>query len=66
MRASFLATLFLPVLFVQAQNQPQVKINYFENLPARLFFFDDATVRGSITTSRDTPRVLFALECCIP
>lgn len=27
-----------------ATGQPQSTINYFDNLPARLFFFDDATV----------------------
>ena len=53
MRASFIATLLLPALFVQAQNDPQVTVNRFENLPARLFFFDDATVRPNIYTSRD-------------
>ncbi len=40
-----LATLLLSFLFVNAQNPPEVKINYFENLPAKLYFFDDATVR---------------------
>ena len=39
------ATLLLSSLFVYAQNAPEVKTNYFQNLPARLYFFDDATVR---------------------
>lgn len=43
MRAYFLLALLL-ALFVQAQNQPEVKVNHFQNLPARLYFFDDATV----------------------
>jgi hypothetical protein len=60
MRASFLAALLLPAFFVKAQNDPQVTVNRFENLPARLFFFDDATVRPNISTSRDAPRPLFA------
>jgi hypothetical protein len=55
MRASFLAALLLPVLFIKAQNDPQVTVNRFENLPARLFFFDDATVCPNISTSRDAP-----------
>ncbi|KAH8981343.1 Oligoxyloglucan reducing end-specific cellobiohydrolase [Lactarius akahatsu] len=38
-----LATLLLSFLFVHAQNPPEVKINRFENLPAKLYFFDDAT-----------------------
>ena len=50
MRVSFFAALLLPTLLVQAQNDPQVTVNRFENLPARLFFFDDATVRPSIST----------------
>jgi hypothetical protein len=50
MRVSFFAALFLPSLLVQAQNDPQVTVNRFENLPARLFFFDDATVRPDIST----------------
>jgi hypothetical protein len=61
MRASFLATLLLPALFVQAQNDPQVTVNRFQNLPARLFFFDDATVRPNIPTSR-TPSDLYLLR----
>src|SRR5260221_1684264 len=53
MRARFFATLLLlPALFVQAQNLPEVKVNYFQNLPARLYFFDDATVRGHISNNR--------------
>ena len=60
MRVSFLAAILLPTLFAQAQNDPQVTVNRFENLPARLFFFDDATVRPNISTSRDAPRALFA------
>ncbi len=39
-----LAALFLSSLLVLAQNSPQVKINHFENLPARLYYFDDTTV----------------------
>jgi hypothetical protein len=50
MRVSFLAAILLPTLFAQAQNDPQVTVNRFENLPARLFFFDDATVRPNIST----------------
>ncbi|KAH9989911.1 Oligoxyloglucan reducing end-specific cellobiohydrolase [Russula compacta] len=42
MRAYLLLALLL-ALFVQAQNQPEVKVNHFQNLPARLYFFDDAT-----------------------
>ncbi|KAI9439495.1 Oligoxyloglucan reducing end-specific cellobiohydrolase, partial [Lactarius psammicola] len=38
-----LATLLLSFLSVYAQNPPEVKINHFENLPAKLYFFDDAT-----------------------
>ncbi|KAF8489994.1 Oligoxyloglucan reducing end-specific cellobiohydrolase [Russula emetica] len=60
MRASFIAALLLPALFVQAQNDPQVTVNRFENLPARLFFFDDATnvayhdiIRGDLFMSND-------------
>jgi hypothetical protein len=57
MRVSFLAALLLPALLVQAQDDPQVTLNRFENLPARLFFFDDATVRPNICTSRDAPEL---------
>jgi hypothetical protein len=60
MRVSFLAALLLPTLLVLAQNNPQVTVNRFENLPARLFFFDDATVRPNLSTSRDAPRALLA------
>lgn len=59
MRATFLVTLLtliLPVFFVQAQTEPQVKVNHFQNLPARLYFFDDATVRARLFISRDTCR----------
>src|SRR6266581_6970218 len=52
MRACFFATLLLLLaLFVQVQNQPEVKVNYFQNLPVRLYFFDDATVRGHISNN---------------
>ncbi|KAI0057638.1 Oligoxyloglucan reducing end-specific cellobiohydrolase [Artomyces pyxidatus] len=50
---------FLLLLVVQAQ-QPEVQVNYFHNLPARLYFFDDATyvayhdvVEGNIYISSD-------------
>jgi hypothetical protein len=39
------ATLLLSSLLVYAQNSPEVTTNYFENMPAKLYFFDDATVR---------------------
>ncbi|KAI0248766.1 Oligoxyloglucan reducing end-specific cellobiohydrolase [Lactifluus subvellereus] len=38
-----LATLLILACFTHAQNQPQVKVNYFQNLPAKLFSFDDTT-----------------------
>lgn len=39
------ATLLLSSLLVYAQNLPEVKTNHFQNLPAKIYFFDDATVR---------------------
>ncbi|KAI0262354.1 Oligoxyloglucan reducing end-specific cellobiohydrolase [Gloeopeniophorella convolvens] len=64
MRAGLLLSLvavLLPALFVHAQNKPpEVKINYFQNLPAKLYFFDDATyvayhdiVEGDLFISSD-------------
>ncbi|OBZ73619.1 Vacuolar protein sorting/targeting protein 10 [Grifola frondosa] len=51
--------LFLYFSFVNAQ-QPQSSVSYFQNLPARLFFFDDTTyaiyhdvVEGNVYVSPD-------------
>ncbi|KAI0041822.1 Oligoxyloglucan reducing end-specific cellobiohydrolase [Auriscalpium vulgare] len=51
--------LLLPGFLVRAQ-QPEVQLSYFHNLPARLFFFDDATyvayhdvVEGNLYLSSD-------------
>ena len=51
-----LAILLILACFTHAQNLPQVKVNYFQNLPAKLYFFDDTTVRGALSIMRDTPR----------
>jgi hypothetical protein len=61
MRASFLlsfASLFLLPCVTHAQNLPQVKVNYFKNLPANLYFFDDATVRSVSYLTRGTRSTL--------
>ena len=34
------------VSIVSAAGQPEISINTFRNFPARLFFFDDSTVRS--------------------
>ncbi|KAI0750610.1 Oligoxyloglucan reducing end-specific cellobiohydrolase [Irpex lacteus] len=41
--AVFLWSLLVLASFVIAQREPESTISYFQNLPARLFFFDDTT-----------------------
>ncbi|KAH8994731.1 Oligoxyloglucan reducing end-specific cellobiohydrolase [Lactarius hatsudake] len=48
-----LATLLLSFLFSHTQNPPEVKINYFENLPAKLYFFDATYVAYHDPIRRD-------------
>jgi hypothetical protein len=62
MRVSFLlslaTSLILPFLTC-AQNQPQTQVTHFKNLPARVYFFDDATVRttSSLTQAFSQPLI---------